>query len=90
VQLLHGSEHIMSEVLDAPTKRAVNLRVSAELLDRAKAMNVNLSATLERALAEALKRKREEDWRKHHRPAIEAINKRIEREGLWNDSFRPF
>jgi antitoxin CcdA len=51
---------------------------------------VNLSATLERALAEALKRKREEDWRKHHRPAIEAINKRIEREGLWNDSFRPF
>jgi post-segregation antitoxin (ccd killing protein) len=59
LHLLHRAEHIMSEVLEAPTKRAVNLRVSAELLDRAKAMNVNLSATLERALAEALKRKRD-------------------------------
>ena len=41
-------------------KRAANLSVNGDLLNKAKDLDINLSATLEQALAEALKKKQRE------------------------------
>jgi antitoxin CcdA len=38
-------------------KKAANLSINSELLNQAKALHINLSATLERALAEAIRDK---------------------------------
>lgn len=38
-------------------KRAANLSVNGDLLHKAKDLNINLSATLEQALVETLKKK---------------------------------
>jgi antitoxin CcdA len=73
-----------------PQKRAVNLRVDAKLLDEAKALDINLSATLEQALSTTLKAQREAKWLQENKAAIEAYNKHVTKHGLWNDSFRPF
>jgi antitoxin CcdA len=73
-----------------PLKRAVNLRVDAKMLEEAKALDINLSATLEQALATTLRAQREAKWLEENKAAIEAYNKYVAKHGLWNDSFRPF
>ena len=43
-------------------KKATNLSINSDLLRRARALDINLSATLERALAETLKMRQREQW----------------------------
>ena len=71
-------------------KRAVNLRVDSNMLDEAKALDINLSATLEQALTVALKAQREAKWLQENKEGIEAYNAHVAKHGLWNDSFRTF
>lgn len=72
------------------TKKAVNLSVDADLLARAKEMKVNLSATLEEALRERARDEERRRWKEENREAIEAFNRRIERDGVWSDGLRRF
>ena len=44
-------------------KKAVNLSIDAELLARAKAARLNLSALLEQALSEQVRAEQERRWR---------------------------
>lgn len=74
---------------DAP-KRAANLSVNRDLLERAKAAGINLSRTLEEALAVKLKAEWEADWREQNERAISAYNQRIEEHGAFSDEFRSF
>lgn len=53
-------------------KRAANLSVNGYLLNKAKGLGINLSATLEQALVEALKKKQREHWLAENREAINA------------------
>ncbi len=71
-------------------KRAANLSISAELLDEAKGLDINLSATLERALEGELRARKRERWLQENREAIEAYNARIERDGMLSDYERFF
>jgi len=71
-------------------KRAANLSVDAELLDQAKALHINLSATFERALEEAVRARKCEQWLAENRDAIAAYNERIERDGMFSDGLRSF
>jgi antitoxin CcdA len=71
-------------------KRAANLSVNAELLDAAKALEINLSATLERALEEEVRARKREKWLAENREAIAAYNARIERDGMLSDHVRAF
>jgi antitoxin CcdA len=73
-----------------PQKRAVNLRVDAKMLDEARALDINLSATLEQALTATLKAQREAKWREEHAPAMEALNEFVRKNGLWSDGMRSF
>jgi antitoxin CcdA len=75
--------------VDAP-KRPTNLSVNADLLERARALDINLSATLERALIEALRRQQREDWLRKNRAAIDAYNDEVESRGVFSDGLRSF
>ena len=71
-------------------KKAANLTVRADLLEEARAYKINLSQTLETALAVELKKRREAEWLEQNEAAIEAYNRHIERDGLWSDRLRLF
>ena len=71
-------------------KRAANLRVNEDLLAKAKSLDINLSATLEKALAQALKEKQREQWLADNRQAIAAYNEQVEANGVFSDELRSF
>jgi antitoxin CcdA len=72
------------------TKRAVNVSIQIELLDAARAEDINLSATLETALAEQLRIRRRDRWRSENAAAIEAYNRDIDQNGSFGDHARSF
>ncbi|MCC7312547.1 MAG: type II toxin-antitoxin system CcdA family antitoxin [Sulfuritalea sp.] len=71
-------------------KKAANLTVRADLLEEARARKINLSQTLENALAAELKKRREAEWLEQNKAAIEAYNREIAEHGLWSDGLRQF
>ena len=71
-------------------KRATNVSINQGLLEDAKALDINLSATLERALEAEVRARRRERWLEENREAIAAYNARIERDGMLSDHVRAF
>jgi antitoxin CcdA len=76
--------------MSALPKKAANLTVRADLLEEARAYKINLSQTLEAALAVELKKHREAAWLEENKEAIEAYNREIAEHGLWSDGLRQF
>jgi len=76
--------------MTAIAKKAANLSVRADLLEEARARKINLSQTLEAALAVELKKRRETEWLEQNKAAIEAYNREIAEHGLFSDGFRQF
>lgn len=74
----------------AYTKRAANLSVNAGLLDEAKALKINLSATLERALEEEVRARKRESWLAENREAIADYNALVAEHGVFSDGVRSF
>jgi antitoxin CcdA len=72
------------------TKKAANLSLSTELLAEAKRLNINLSATMEKALEQEVSKKLKEEWVKNNTEAVDACNKLTEEFGLFSDSYRKF
>ena len=68
----------------------MNLTVDANLLREARDQGINLSATLERALAEELRRSRRERWLADNKEGIEAYNELVEQHGAFADTSRSF
>ena len=71
-------------------KRATNLSIRSDLLDAAREAGVNLSATLERALAEELANVKRARWREENRDAIAAYNDYVNEHGAFSDGVRSF
>ena len=71
-------------------KKAVNLSIRAELIEAARECKINLSQTLETALALELKKEKERRWLEENRAAIEAYNREIAERGLFSDGFRDY
>lgn len=71
-------------------KRAANVTVRSDLLDAARGYHINLSATLEAALIEELRRARQQSWVNDNREAIDAYNEHAEKHGVFSDSMRKF
>ena len=69
-------------------KRAANLSVNAELLDQAKALEINLSATFERALEEAVRARKRELWLAENREWIAGYNTWVAEHGVPSPMFR--
>jgi antitoxin CcdA len=66
-------------------KKAVNLSINSDLLRQARALEVNLSQTLEAQLERLIREERARRWQEDNREAIEAHNRLVEKHGLFND-----
>jgi antitoxin CcdA len=64
--------------------------VRVDLLAAAREAGVNLSATLERALAEELAQVKRRRWREDNREAIAAYNDYVGKNGAFSDDVRSF
>ena len=71
-------------------KKSANLSVNADLLQQAKQLNINLSQTLERHLAEVVREAHRTRWLKENREALEGYNRRVELGGVFSDGLRRF
>jgi antitoxin CcdA len=69
-------------------KKPTNLSINSDLLDRARSMKLNLSATLENALATEVRKRERAQWLEKNKKAIDAANRFAENRGLFADSYR--
>lgn len=71
-------------------KKAVNLSVDAELLARAREVDVNLSATFEEALRRHVHEEEQARWRSENAGAVEAYNDFVREHGVFGEGLRLF
>ncbi len=71
-------------------KKATNLSLNSELLAEAKRLNINLSATMEKALEKEVSQRLKAEWLEQNADAISACNELTETHGLFSDSYRVF
>jgi antitoxin CcdA len=69
---------------------ATNLSARADLVSRAKELQLNLSDLFERALAKAIADRERELWLEENRDAIEDYNARVAERGVFSDDWRRF
>lgn len=71
-------------------KRAANLSLSADVLDAARALKINVSQVCDKHLREVVRQEQERLWREEHAAFIAAYNATLETEGLPLDEWRTF
>jgi antitoxin CcdA len=62
-------------------RRPLNLTIRTDIIEEAKAYNINASEVSEIALAAAVKKAKEDEWLKQAAPAIKAHNERVRKTG---------
>ena len=75
--------------LDAP-KKATNLSVNSDLLKKSRALDINLSATLEQALQTKLAKIGAKKWASENRTAIKSYNDFVEERGCFGEEYKEF
>lgn len=71
-------------------KKATNLSINKELLAEARDLKINLSATLEQALTEKVRKERRKQWLEDNQQAMDSCNELVEKNGLFADKHRVF
>ena len=71
-------------------KRATNLSVNSDLLNKARALNINLSATLEESLIAIIKAKQQQAWLAQNQQAIDDYNLQADEQGTFSVTLRAF
>lgn len=71
-------------------KVATNLTVRADLVRAARALDLDLSEVLERALEQELREAARRTWLAENEDAIAAYNARVEKSGVFSDEWRRF
>lgn len=74
----------------AAPKKSANLSINADLLQQAKQLNINLSQTLEKHLAEIVRQVQRDQWLAENKGALDEYNRRIESHGTFSDGLRRF
>ena len=78
----------------APTRHArktpTNLSLRIDLVQRAKALGLNLSDIAERALEKAIREAEQARWLAENEKAIEYYNDFVEKHGYFGEEFRQF
>lgn len=75
--------------LKAP-KKPTNLSLNSDLLQKSRALKINLSATLEQALADKLANSAAAQWSLENKNSIQAYNDFVDENGCFGDDFREF
>jgi antitoxin CcdA len=71
-------------------KKPTNLSLNSDLVAKTRALNINLSATLEQALKHELALAEASKWSKKNKTAIKAYNSFVDENGCFGDEFRGF
>lgn len=71
-------------------KKATNVSINSELLEKAKQNNINLSATLEKSLEAILLEKEKMRWEEENKISLEIYNQNVQRFGTFSDTVRSF
>jgi antitoxin CcdA len=74
---------------DAP-KKATNLSVNSDLLRKSRALDINLSATLEQALQAKLAKLGADEWLSENKKAIKTYNDFVEEHGSFGEEYKEF
>jgi antitoxin CcdA len=77
-------------VFDNAPKRPTNLTLNAKVLDTAKDLGMNISATVDELLRQAVIKAYTERWNEDNQGAIADYNARIEREGTFSQRIQRF
>ena len=77
-------------IVNAPPRRAVNLRVDANLLREARKFRLDVSATRERAFVVQLRRSRAERWLAENKDGMASYNALVDQHGAFADTLRNF
>ena len=81
----------MQQLFDeAATKKATNLSLNSDLLSKARRSNINLSALLEHALIDELRKLERSSWLSKNKAAIDELNDLADKNGLFSDTYRKF
>ena len=71
-------------------KRATNLSINSDLINQARALNINLSAAFEKTLAALVKTNQQQVWLAENQKAIDVYNQHIDENGVFSDTLRTF
>lgn len=71
-------------------KKAANLSVDRDLLERARGLKLNLSQVFEASLNEAIRQRLREEWLQRNRAALEAYNEHVAKDGVFSEGLRSF
>ena len=71
-------------------KTTTSLHVDSDLLEKARELGINLSSTLEEALAAEVGNRKCELWLEENREAIAAYNEHVGRHGVFSAGLRGF
>ena len=74
----------------AAPKKPTNLTVNSDLLNKSRALNINLSAALETVLSQLLAEHARKHWVEQNRNAIRSYNDFVEENGSFGDEYRSF
>lgn len=81
----------MNNIYDpSAPKKPTNVSINSELLRKAKEFEINLSATLEQALVEKVKRRQQELWLAANKSAIDEYNQYAGQNTNFSDPLRSF
>lgn len=69
-------------------KKPTNVTIRSDLLERARAMKINLSREFEQHLELVVRKRQGELWLRENREAILAYNRFFEEHGVWSDEYR--
>jgi len=79
----------MSTLTSTP-KKATNITLSADVLNEAKALGINISQVCNQFLRELVTRERERRWQADNAEFIAAYNAGVKNDGLPLDAWRTF
>ena len=80
----------MVRMTRASAKRPMNISLDADLVEKARAYGVNVSAVAEQALRDRIAKEEAQAWLDENREAIAAQNAWTAERGLFSDEFRPW
>jgi antitoxin CcdA len=73
-----------------PFRRPTNVSLDAELVEEARALDINISRACEEGLERAVREERRRRWIEENREAMEASNKWVAEHGLPLAKYRMF
>ena len=71
-------------------KKAANLSINSDLLEKSRALKINLSAEFEQALENKLVQAEAKKWTTENKAAIKAYNQFVDEHGCFGDEHREF